>query len=53
MTVAKPLDMARPTRTAVECPPSARPHRTVLDNVPAPTDQKVIREARDSFSTAS
>jgi hypothetical protein len=44
-TVAKPLDMARPVRTAVECPPAHGPKRTILDEVPTPTDLKVIAKA--------
>jgi hypothetical protein len=40
-TVAKPLDGARRTWTTLEYRPSLRPVRTVLDDVPTPTDQKV------------
>jgi hypothetical protein len=39
-TAAKPLDNACPEWTAVECPPSALIQRTILDDVPTPTDLK-------------
>jgi hypothetical protein len=41
-TAAKPLDTACGGQTAVECRPSARTRRMALDDLPIPTEQKVV-----------